>query len=118
MKLFPRFGEIYYADLKADGSVQGGCRPVIIASNDLGNENGPTVEIVPLSTKQKAEHLPVHTVITADELNGLKSDSVALSEQVRTINRSQLGRRVGRLTHKDLVRIGRARSIQSPWPLS
>ena len=113
----PKFGELYFADLQASGSVQGGRRPVLIVSNDTGNYHSSIVEVIPFSSRTgKAGYLPTHVTITANKENGLSSDSVALAEQVQTINQSQLKTWLGRLAHCDLVQIGRARRIQSPFP--
>lgn len=39
-------GDIYYAELNpVIGSEQGGTRPVLIISNDIGNKHSPTVII-------------------------------------------------------------------------
>jgi len=113
----PQFGDIYYADLKADGCVQGGCRPVIIASNNICNQHSPVIEVIPLSTQKKSMYLPVHPLIVANPGNGLRVDSVALAEQTRVINKGELRKRLGNLSHHDLVRVGRARNVQSPFPI-
>lgn len=112
----PKFGEIYWADLKSDGCIQGGRRPVIIAQNDIGNAHSPTTVVIPLSSQIKSMHLPTHTVIKASSVSGLSKNSVALAEQMRVINRDQLQNRVGELTHAELVAVGKAHSIQSPFP--
>lgn len=113
----PKFGELYFADLQASGCVQGGRRPVVVVSNDTGNWHSTIVEIIPLSSRvQKADYMPTHVTIAANQENGLASDSVTLAEQVQTINQSQLRSLLGRIAHPDLVRIGRARRIQSPFP--
>ena len=40
-------GDIYYAELNPIiGSEQGGTRPVLIISNDIGNKHSPTVIIM------------------------------------------------------------------------
>ena len=53
-------GDIFYADLNPIvGSEQGGRRPVLIVSNDIGNTHSPTVIIVPITSrvhKGKAAH--------------------------------------------------------------
>ena len=115
MQSYPEFGEIYYASLKADGCVQGGTRPVIIAQNNIGNRHSPVVEVIPLSSRRKAEYMPTHPVIQASETSGLRVDSVVLAEQTRVINQTQLGTRLGRLTSKELSAVGEARRIQSPF---
>ncbi len=112
-----KFGELYFADLQASGSVQGGRRPVLIVSNDTGNSHSTIVEVIPFSSRiRKADYMPTHVTVEANSQNGLSMDSVALAEQVQTINQSQLRSRLGRLSHSDLVQVGRARRIQSPFP--
>lgn len=113
----PKFGDVYFADLKAEGCVQGGMRPVIIAQNNIGNAHSPIVEIVPLTSKRKSNYLPTHTVIEASDSNGLRVTSVAMAEQVRVIPIEWLKRRLGSLTKAELIRVGRARNIQSPFPV-
>ena len=83
-------GEIYMADLGEDrvGSVQRGVRPVIIVQNDVGNQAGPTLIVVPLTTQIKKEWMPVHVVLP--ERVGLPEISMALCEQIVTIEKSQI----------------------------
>lgn len=43
MELTIKRGDIYYAELNpVIGSEQGGTRPVLIISNDIGNKHSPT----------------------------------------------------------------------------
>lgn len=58
-------GDIYYANLNpVIGSEQGGTRPVLIISNDVGNKHSPTVIVAPITSRihTKAK-LPTHTLI-------------------------------------------------------
>lgn len=44
MELTIKRGDIYYAELNpVIGSEQGGTRPVLIISNDIGNKHSPSV---------------------------------------------------------------------------
>ena len=53
-------GQVRYAMLEPVlGSEQGGRRPVIVVSNDMGNRHGPTVVVVPVTTGPKPL-LPTH----------------------------------------------------------
>ena len=118
---YPKLGEIYYAELQYNGSVQGGQRPVVIVQNDVGNKYSPIVEVLPISSqvdKAKKKNLPIHVVVAANRENGLYRDSVVLCEQLQSINKTQLLNRIGALQHSDLERIGDARYIQSPLPRS
>lgn len=101
-------GDIYRADLDpVIGSEQGGIRPVLIIQNDTGNLHSPTVIVAAITTRHKKPRMPVHVLITARE-SGLPSDSVVLTEQVRTLEKSRLTRYLGRLPDKAMARIDQA----------
>lgn len=117
VETIPAFGDVYFADLRIDKCIQGGERPVVIVQNNRGNACSPTVEVLPLTSKtKKAAYLPTHVFVEASRENGLYKDSVVLAEQVVTINKERLISRIGRMGHDTLVTIGRARSIQAPFP--
>lgn len=101
-------GDIYRADLDpVVGSEQGGVRPVVIIQNDIGNLYSPTVIVAAVTTRRKKGHLPVHVPITAEE-SGLRQDSVVLTEQVRTLEKTRLTRYLGTLTEEAMRRIDHA----------
>lgn len=114
-RVVPKFGDIFYASLTADGCVQGGKRPVLIAQNDIGNLHSPVVGVIPLTSRPKKQ-MPTHVMIRASEVSGLKTDSVVLTEQIQTIKQSQLEFRIGELTKKELSDVGRAWNVQFPFP--
>lgn len=99
-----RRGDIYYADLRAGvvGSEQGGIRPVLIVQNDLGNKYSPTTIIVTITSKTTKNEIPTHVNIDSNAANGLKTDSIALCEQFRTIDKSRLKNRVGHVDDNTL----------------
>lgn len=91
-------GEIYYADLttsESGSSVQSGRRPVVIIQNDVGNAYSPTTIVVPLTSKNKRRDLPTHVKVKANKETGLRCDSIALLEQVQSIDKDRLKTRVG-----------------------
>ena len=101
-------GEIYRADLDpVVGSEQGGVRPVVIIQNDTGNLHSPTVIVAAITTRRKKPGLPIHVPISAEE-SGLKQDSIVLTEQVRTLEKSRLSRRLGTLTPEAMKRLDHA----------
>ena len=80
-------GDMFYADLSpVIGSEQGGVRPVIIIQNDMGNKYSPTVIAAAITSKQQKAKLPTHIAIDSKNV-GLKTDSVILAEQIRTIDK-------------------------------
>lgn len=113
----PHFGDIIFADLPYDGSVQGGKRPVLVVQNDKGNEHSSTVEVIPLSSKiYKGLNMPTHVYIAPTPRNGLRRASVILSENVLTIPVSRLIAIIGVIDAETLKQVGHARRIQSPLP--
>lgn len=101
-------GDIWRADLDpVVGSEQGGVRPVVIIQNDIGNLYSPTVIVAAVTTRRKKHYLPVHVAITAEE-SGLRQDSVVLTEQVRTLEKTRLTRYLGTLGEEAMRRIDHA----------
>jgi len=81
-------GDIYYAKLNpVIGSEQGGTRPVLIISNDIGNKHSPTV-IVAAITSQRKPSQPTHVEMMG--VQGLEKDSIILLEQIRTLDKTRL----------------------------
>ena len=90
-------GDMYYADLSpVVGSEQGGIRPVLIIQNDTGNKYSPTVIAAAITSQMNKTKLPTHIEIGSDGF-GLKSDSVVLTEQIRTIDKSRLKEKIGHI---------------------
>ncbi len=101
-------GDIYRADLDpVVGSEQGGVRPVLIIQNDAGNLHSPTVIVAAITSRRKKTYMPVHVAITAAE-SGLPADSVVLTEQVRTLEKSRLTHYLGHVTDDAMGRIDAA----------
>jgi mRNA interferase MazF len=89
----PRRGEIWLADLGSGrGREQSGQRPVLIVSDDAFNASPAELVItVPLTSKvAKSRHIPAHIRIEPPE-GGVKTPSVILCDQVRTISKDRLG---------------------------
>jgi len=101
-------GDIFIADLNpVQGSEQGGVRPVVIIQNDRGNRFSPTVICAAMTSKLSKTDLPTHVWIAAKD-SGLKSDSLVLCEQIRTIEKRRLKSRAGRISGMALERVGDA----------
>ena len=88
--------KIYLAELgeKADSSVQGGTRPVIVLQNNAGNRSSPTVIVAPITSKLEKPHLPTHVVLGQ---SNLPKQSMVLLEQVMTIDQKLLIKEYGEI---------------------
>lgn len=101
-----RRGDIYLANLDpVIGSEQGGERPVVVLQNNLGNKYSPTVIVAPITSKKKTK-LPTHVPVKA--MKGLEKDSIALLEQVRTIDKSRLKDYIGFIDRANMVKVDEA----------
>ena len=98
-------GDIYFADLSpVVGSEQGGMRPVLIVQNDTGNRHSPTVIAAAITSQMGKAKLPGRSV-------GLNRDSVILLEQIRTIDKSRLRERMGKLDKGTMTAVDNALAV-------
>ena len=101
--------EIYYADLNpVKGSEQGGIRPVLVIQNDTGNKHSPTTIVAAITSKEEKAKLPTHVEVGSC---GVERKSLALLEQIRTIDKSRLIKYVGELDGATVKEINEAISI-------
>ena len=99
-------GELYYADLEpVIGSEQGGERPVVILQNNKGHQHSPTVIVAPLTTQKIKPRLPTHVMVST---SGLRSSSLVLLEQIRTIDKKRMRNYIGTVTDDEMQEIEKA----------
>ena len=104
-------GDIYYADLSpVVGSEQGGMRPVLIVQNDTGNKHSPTVIAAAITSQTGKARLPTHIELDAQSV-GLSRNSVILLEQIRTIDKSRLRERMGKLDDTTMTKVDNAIAV-------
>ncbi|NLW70778.1 MAG: type II toxin-antitoxin system PemK/MazF family toxin [Eubacteriaceae bacterium] len=103
-------GDVYYADLSPIvGSEQGGVRPVLVLQNDVGNKYSPTVIVSAITSKTNKMKLPTH--IPLEKAAGLTRESVALLEQIRTIDKMRLKDKIGHVDENTMRLINEAIAI-------
>ena len=91
-----RKGEIFWANLDpVVGSEIAKTRPVLVVSNDINNQYGSTVTILPV-TSSTMKIYPFEVLLEAEE-GGLRNKSKVKANQIRTIDKSRLGNRIGQL---------------------
>jgi mRNA interferase MazF len=107
----PHRGEIWFAEFGAHPgtSVQEGCRPALIVSNDMSNQYSETITVVPMTTKMKKTHLPTHVTVSQKDVDTATGQylerSMALGEQVTTIGKCELIRYVGKIYSRKLKEV-------------
>ncbi len=109
-------GDIYFVDFgkNIDTRKQCGVRPVVVVSNNRANAYSPVITVVPLTSKiHKKRFLPTHVYIPVTAGCGLDYPSVALAEQVDSIDKSMLLEKRGYISSKSLMsQITKAIQIQ------
>jgi len=104
-------GDIYFADLSpVVGSEQGGTRPVLIVQNNVGNKYSPTVIAAAITSQINKARLPTHIELTGTGF-GLTRDSVILLEQIRTIDKTRLKERMGKLDDAVMDKVDEALAV-------
>lgn len=102
-------GELYWANLNpVIGSEQGGIRPVLIVQNRKGNHCAPTVTVCTITHSLKKRNLPTHVCIC--EPLGVKS--VVQCEQLRTVDKSRILKKIGKLKRYEMKKVDKALKIQ------
>lgn len=103
--LLVKRGEIYFADMgEGVGSEQNGIRPVLVLQNDVGNKFSPTTIVALITSINKKMNLPVHLEIPKS-ISRLPQDSVVLLEQIRTIDKKRLLKKVSFLDSETMNEI-------------
>lgn len=87
------------------GSIQQGIRPVIIVSNDVGNKNSSTLQVVPCTTAKK-NPLPTHCCVVIDG-----NINTVLCEQLKTVKKSEVFNYVGALDSFELKELDRCLKV-------
>ena len=97
-------GDVYLVSLEpVVGSETGKTRPAVVVQNDLANRTSPTVNVIPV-TSSTARVFPFQVRLGAGE-GGLERAGKALCEQIRTVSRQRLKRRLGQLPPERLREI-------------
>jgi len=93
----PARGEIWLAELDPTrGREQAGRRPVLVTSDDIYNR-GPTDLIVSLPITSTLRNVPIYVRIRPPE-GGLRTESMVLCDQIRSLARERFIHRLGRVT--------------------
>lgn len=85
------------------GSEQKHIRPALIVQNDKGNCHSPCTIVLPISHVKKGLHIPTHILIEKNEENGLKLDSVLLTEQIRVVSEQRIICKLGCIKDREVI---------------
>lgn len=94
----PRRGEIYLVALDPTvGHEIKKIRPALVIQNDITNEFLRTTIVAPITSTVRIPLSPTHVLIEKGAPSGLDTTSVALCEQIRTIDQLRLVKTIGHI---------------------
>jgi len=105
---YPRRGEIFLVrfDPTTGAEIQK-TRPALVIQNDIGNRNSPLTIVSAITSYHGGVVRPHQVLIKAPE-GGLQVDSAVLLNQIRSVDKQRLMRRLGALEPETLARVDRA----------
>jgi mRNA interferase MazF len=104
MSVIPTRGDVVMANLDPTiGHEQGGQRPALVISADSLNRSlAQLVIVAPITGTDRG--IPAHVAISAPE-GGLTKSSVIMADQIRTISRQRISRRLGTVSSATMGRV-------------
>lgn len=104
-------GEIFFVNLNPiKGNEQGGARPCLVIQNDEGNKFSPTTIIAPITSKEFTKEFPTNVSISKGE-GGLDKESVVLLNQIKTIDKRRIIKKIGFLNNFLMKKVDEAIKI-------
>jgi mRNA interferase MazF len=105
----PKRGEIWLLDWSpARGSEQAGHRPALVLQTDAANANPKYPNTIVLAVSTRGKPVPFHIAVQPSKQNGLSESSYIKCEQVLTVAKERLTRRLGMLEADYLQEAGKA----------
>ena len=104
-------GEVVLANLEPiAGSEQGGIRPVLIIQNNIYNKYSPVTIVAAITSKKFSKEFPTNVLLLKKE-SGLDKDSTILLNQIRTIDKLRLIKKMGSLDSYIMGKVGKSLEI-------
>ena len=104
----PRRGEVHLVSFDPSvGAEIRKTRPALIIQNDVANRWSPVTVVAAITSRSEERVYPTKVPIDPPEGN-LQNPSVVLLNQIRTVDRRRLVRRLGRLRPESMRRVDRA----------
>jgi len=104
----PRRGEVYVVNFDPTiGAEIKKTRPALILQNDVANRYSPITIVAAITSRVDEALYPSEVLVRAPE-GGLGVDSVVLLNQVRSIDKRRLIKRIGVLKHDTMRKVEQA----------
>ncbi len=104
-------GDILLSNLEPiKGSEQGGIRPVLVIQNDLSNKYSPVIIIAAITSRVFEKAYPTN-VSLPKSISKLDKDSTILLNQIRTIDKSRILKKISKLDYETMKKVDSAIKI-------
>lgn len=108
---YPRRGDVYLVGLDpVVGSEIRKTRPALVLQNDIANRYSPLTIVSAITSRYEEPLYPTEVLLTAGE-GGATKESVILLNQIRSVDKKRLVRRLGALKPETMLRVDRAIQI-------
>jgi mRNA interferase MazF len=103
-------GDIFMVDWSPGrGSEQTGIRPAVVVQNNAFNSNPNYPNTIVVAVSKQGRPVPTHVELPQSSENGLWEEmSFVKCEQLTTVSKSRLTRKLGKVTPEQLAAIARA----------
>ncbi len=100
-----RRGDLWIVDLRpAIGWEVAKKRPALIISSDQINSISPLVVVIPISS-QIPEVIGLEKIFLSKKEANLEKDSIVLVNQIRTVDKTRIGKKVGKISQQKLEEV-------------
>jgi mRNA interferase MazF len=104
----PRRGDVYLVNFDPTiGAEVKKTRPAVVIQNDIGNRWSPITIVAAITSRFEDPLYPTEVLVRASE-GGLAVDSVVLLNQLRSVDKARLVRRLGALKAQTVREVDRA----------
>lgn len=109
---YPKRGEIYLTALDPTlGHEIQKTRPALVVQNDTSNRLTQTTIVAPITSTVRLPLNPVHALLAATAATGLSVPSMALLNQIRTVDRLRLVKHLGAVDAKTMQQVDEALKV-------
>jgi mRNA interferase MazF len=109
--VFPQRGDIYLVSFDPTmGAEIQKTRPALVIQNDIGNQYSPITIVAAITSKFGLPPYPTEVVMEAKD-SGLSQRSAVVLNQIRSVDRQRLIKRIDRASQEVMARVDRAIQI-------
>jgi mRNA interferase MazF len=107
-----RRGEVYLVSFDPTvGHEINKTRPALVIQNDVGNRHSPLTIVAAVTSKVSVVPYPVEVAVSPSGANGLETLSAIRLDQIRTIDKQRLIKRLGAVEHSIMKKVDEAIKI-------